>query len=142
MIFFNVPEARNQLMMIGLVHTLRSTTRSTGVTNAVSGNYSKHTFLCKVKVERLVTVKHPDDLQPYLHYSGFKDVDTWWSKATTSARTVYRVEKLKTYLPEKMTTIYDESGFSSGLGIVERPSSSKVVNGSKWPSAPEYTFPV
>jgi len=93
MIFFNIPEARNQLMEKGLVYTLRSASRAEGKTRAVEGSYSKHTTLCLVYIERLVTVKHPDDLYPYLGHSGFKDVDTWWGEATPSARTLYRVDR-------------------------------------------------
>ena len=80
-------------MKEGSVYTLRSSFRSIGFTQAVTGSYLKHTFLCKVNVERLTTVKHPHDLCPYLGYSGFKDVDTWWSKATPISRTVYRVDR-------------------------------------------------
>ena len=97
MIFFNVPEARNQLMEKGLVYTLRSSFRSVGRTRAVTGSYSKNTYLCDVAVSRMITVRHPDDLHPYLHRSGFDDVDNWLSKATPSARTLYKVERL-TYL--------------------------------------------
>jgi len=93
MIFFNVPEAKNQLMEKGLVYTLRSSTRGTGKTRAVEGNYSKHSTLCMVDISRMITVRHPDDLYPYLHHSGFEDVDTWWSKATISSRTLYKVER-------------------------------------------------
>ena len=93
MIFFNIPEARNQLIEKGLVYTLRSSFRSTGKTRAVTGSYSKHDTLCDVSIERVKTIRHPDDLYPYLHHSGFKDVDTWLSKAAPSARTLYRVER-------------------------------------------------
>ena len=93
MIFFNVPEARKQLLEKGLVYTLRSASRSTGVTMAVTGDYSKYTLLCRVRVGKLITVRHPDDLYPYLNHSGFEDVDTWLSKAGPSARTLYGVEK-------------------------------------------------
>jgi len=95
MIFFNVPEAREQLANRGLVYTLRSSFRSIGNTRAVTGSYSKHDTLCEVSVQRIETIKHPDDLYPYLHHSGFDDVDTWLSKATPSARTLYKVERLR-----------------------------------------------
>jgi len=93
MIFFNVPEARNQLIEKGLVYTLRSSTRSVGRTRAVTGSYAKNTPLCEVAISRMITVRHPEDLYPYLHHSGFNDIDTWLSKATPSARTLYKVEK-------------------------------------------------
>jgi len=93
MIFFNVPEARDHLMKNGLVYTLRKASRSTGVTRAVVGNYTKHTTLCQVHIGKMKTVSHPDELLPFLSSSGFEDVKVWWSKAEPTARTVYRVEK-------------------------------------------------
>ena len=93
MIFLNVPEAREQLIKKGLVYTLRSSTRSVGRTRAVVGSYSRNTLLCDVTVSRVITVRHPEDLYPYLNNSGFKGVDTWLGKATPSARTLYKVEK-------------------------------------------------
>ena len=94
MIFFNVPKAKKQLVEKGLVYTLRSSFRAVGRTRAVEGSYSKHTTLCMVDVSRTKTVGYPSDLYPYLHYSGFKDVNIWWSKATPTARTLYKVERV------------------------------------------------
>jgi len=95
MIFFNVPEARDQLMEKGIVYTLRSSTRAVGRTRAVTGGYYEHSLLCLVDVQKVGPISHPDDLYPYVDQSGFKNVDIWMSKATTSARTLYRVTKLE-----------------------------------------------
>lgn len=94
-IFFNVPEARDELVTKGLVYTLRSSFRSVGETDAVVGNMSNNTKLGRVTVSRVRRIIHSDDLLPYLHHSGFLDVDTWLSKASPTARTLYRVEMLK-----------------------------------------------
>ena len=92
MIFFNVPEAREELMSKGLVYTLRSLFRSIGETDAVVGSMSSNRKLGRVVVSRIKRINHPDDLYPYLHHSGFSTVDTWLKKASPSARTLYKVE--------------------------------------------------
>lgn len=93
MIFFNVPEARRELLDKGLVYTLRSSFRAVGETKAVTGSYHKHEPLCDVEVSRVTTVSHPSDLYPYLHHSGFTNVDDWLQAAKLSARTLYRVDR-------------------------------------------------
>ena len=79
----------------GVVYTLRSATRAEGRTIAVEGSYAKYTTLCLVDVKKVITVRHPEDLYPDLSHSGFKDVNTWWSKAGPTARTLYRVDKYR-----------------------------------------------
>lgn len=96
MIFFNVPEAREELLSKGLVYTLRSEVRKTGLTDAVVGDMYRNEHLCRVKVERVMEVNHPDDLYPYLQHSGFNNTDAWLSRAAQSARTLYRVVKAET----------------------------------------------
>lgn len=93
MIFFNILEARKQLLDSGKVYTLRRSHTSTGVTFAVTGSIPDNHILCKVIVTRIMEVSHPDDLQPFLDRSGFNDIDTWLSKASPRARTLYEVVK-------------------------------------------------
>lgn len=94
MIFFNVPQAKKQLVEFGLVYTLRSSFRGTGKTTAVSGPYPGGEFLGFVNVVWVREIIHPDDLYPYVHHSGFSSVDDWLVAATPSSQTLYRVEKV------------------------------------------------
>lgn len=91
MIFFNVLEARKQLMDKGVVFTLRREHTQTGLTYAVTGSTTHNTLLCHVEVSRILKVESVHDLCSYLDKSGFDDVDTWLSKASPRARTLYKV---------------------------------------------------
>ena len=93
MIFFNVPQARNQLTNAMKVYTLRSSFRATGKTLAVRGSYSQYTPIYEVNVKRIKDIFKPTDLIPYLDYSGFDSVDEWFDAAAPSARTLYLVTK-------------------------------------------------
>lgn len=93
MIFFNVSEAREQLMTKGLVYTLRATSRTVGRTKAVTGGHYNNTPLCTVEVEKVMVVVSPEELHPYVEQSGFKSVEEWISKAGSSARHLYKVVK-------------------------------------------------
>ena len=93
MIFFNVKQARNQLLGAMKVYTLRSSTRGTGKTLAVKGSYYKFTPIYEVKVERIKAITNPEDLTPFLDYSGFDNVYEWFEAAALTARTLYLVTK-------------------------------------------------
>lgn len=94
MIFFNVPEARKQLLDNGTVYTLRREQTRVGATYAVTGTTVNNSLLCKVEVTRILKVESPSDLQSYLSKSGFSDVNTWLSKASSSSKTLYKVVKI------------------------------------------------
>lgn len=93
MIFFNVAAARKQLLSNGVVYTLRREGTLTGITYAVAGTAVDNSLLCKVEVTRIAKVEDVRDLCPYLGESGFSDIDTWLSRASPRARTLYRVVK-------------------------------------------------
>lgn len=94
MIFFNVAEARGQLLDSGVVYTLRREGTRTGVTYAVMGTYADDKLLCRVEVTRITRIEDMRDLHPYLGKSGFNDVSVWLSKASPSARTLYKVVRV------------------------------------------------
>lgn len=93
MIFFNVKQARDQLVNAMKVYTLRSSSRATGKTLAVVGSYSHYTPLYEVKVERVRNIIVPEDLLPFLDYSGFESAYEWFEAASPTARTLYLVTK-------------------------------------------------
>lgn len=93
MIFFNIPQARNQLTGTMKVYTLRSSFRTTGKTLAVKGSFFKHTPIYDVNVERIKDIHTPEDLLPFLDYSGFDNVFEWFEAASSTARTLYLVTK-------------------------------------------------
>ena len=102
MIFFNVPQAKKQLIEFGLVYTLRSGHRGTGRTFAVSGTPPQgEEYLGLVYVTRVtedVTAYNSGGydsvLFRYLEHSGFDSIQEWLAAASPSARTLYRVEKV------------------------------------------------
>jgi len=93
MIYFNVLQARQQLIYTMRVYTLRSADRSTGVTMAVTGARYNHRNIYPVKVERVTTISKSEDLLPYLEESGFDTVDEWMRYASPGATTLYKVTK-------------------------------------------------
>jgi len=95
MIFFNVKQARDQLINSMKVYTLRSEFRATGKTLAVVGSYAKHKPIYEVNVKRVKNIIIPEDLFPYLDYSGFDNVYEWFEAAAPLARTLYLVTKFE-----------------------------------------------
>ena len=95
MIFFNVKQARDQLINSMKVYTLRSEFRATGKTLAVVGSYAKHKPIYEVNVGRVRNITVPEDLLPYLDYSGFDSVEEWLDEASGGARTLYLVTKFE-----------------------------------------------
>ena len=93
MIFFNIPEARQQLIGAMKVYTLRSSFRGTGKTIAVKGSYSKHSTIYDVNVKKIKDISEPTELLPYLDYSGFDSAEEWFEAASLTARTLYLVTK-------------------------------------------------
>lgn len=93
MIFFNVKQAREQLINSMKVYTLRSSFRTTGKTLAVTGSYKDYKPIYEVNVQRMKDISSPEDLTPFLDYSGFDNVYEWYEAAAKAARTLYRVTK-------------------------------------------------
>lgn len=93
MIFFNVKEARNQLINSMKVYTLRSSFRAIGKTLAVTGTLSNQRAIYEVNVQRIMNITCAEELEPYLDYSGFDNVHEWLGAAAPSARTLYLVTK-------------------------------------------------
>lgn len=88
-IYFNVTQARNQLMDKGFVYTLRTEHRATGQTVAMWRSMP----LCFVRVLK-VEAKVPEDLGDFLPHSGFKSVEEWLKMASMNARTLYWVTRI------------------------------------------------
>ena len=59
------------------------------------GTMRQNFLICPVEITRVIMVNQPSDLDPYLQHSGFNNVDTWLSMAAPSARTVYKVIRIK-----------------------------------------------
>lgn len=93
MIFFNIKQAREQLVNAMKVYTLRSEWRKTGKTLAVVGNMYQNMPIYEVNVKKIMNISLPEDLLPYLDYSGFDSVYEWFEAAAPSARTLYEVTK-------------------------------------------------
>lgn len=92
-IFFNVPEARTQLLDKGLVYTLRPRKRKQeGETTAVQGSYFSRKTVCKVNVGFVEKISFAGDLTFYVKQSGFKTIIDW-QKATKDAKFLYKVTK-------------------------------------------------
>lgn len=95
MIFFNIAEARKELLDKGLVYTLRSEFRGIGRTEAVMGSYGDHEKLCKVRVSRVMwAIRGAFDLVPFVNESGFSTTEDWIRAASNTARTLYKVERI------------------------------------------------
>ena len=84
-IYFNVEQARNQLLNEGKVYTIRYA-RKTGETIARHGSYYKFKILGKVRITEVMWLELDSeyklqgtkvDLQKYVDQSGFKTVDDW-----------------------------------------------------------------
>jgi len=82
--FFNVQEARNQLLNHGQVYTIRPKLRKTGRDIAVTGSYYHKERLGEIQIEFVMKVdqeRYKEELQPYLIASGFSDIGSWWDEA-------------------------------------------------------------
>lgn len=84
MIFFNVKEARTQLLRDGVVYTLRPKLRRSGRDLAVYGSYFKNERLGSVMVSFKRKIESPDELTEYLPWSGFAKMEDWLAKAKGS----------------------------------------------------------
>jgi len=94
MIFFNVSEARQQLLSRGIVYTLRPRMRRVGTDLAVYGSYFEQKRIGNVSVSFIKQVNHIDELREYLFASGFKTSEDWW-KAAKGSRFLFRVALLE-----------------------------------------------
>ena len=90
MMFFNVPEARGQLLREGIVYTLRPKLRREGKDLAVYGSYFKNEKLGYVAVKYVGEI---NDLAPYLPASGFVSLKDWLAAAKGS-RFLYEVKTI------------------------------------------------
>ena len=88
--FFNVPEAREQLIREGHVYTLRPRMRKTGWDVAYYGSYYKKEKIGDVWVVFVKEIKDIEELKPYFHASGFKKLADWW-EAAEGSRFLFRV---------------------------------------------------
>lgn len=90
MIFFNILEARQQLLGKGIVYTLRPKMRRIGTDLAVYGSYYRHERLGDVSIDFIKEVKSINGLGEYLFASGFERLEDWW-KAAKGSRFLFRV---------------------------------------------------
>jgi len=88
MIYFNIAQARKQLMDNGFVYTLRAKHRYCGHTVAMWHSRP----LCFVRILP-VTAKVPDGLEQYLLFSGFDSVENWIKAASMNAKSLFLVAR-------------------------------------------------
>jgi len=88
--FFNVPEARQQLINKGLVYTLRPKMRRTGKDVAYYGSYYKKEKIGDVTVDFIRQITTPYELKEYVGDSGLEKVEDWW-EAAEGSRFLFRV---------------------------------------------------
>jgi|GEM_PF-1742365 hypothetical protein len=93
-IFFNVPEARDQLLNSGQVYTIRRKRKSVGETMAREGNIFQFKELGKVNIELVKEISGPQDLGEYVSRSGFPTAEAWYAKAAAGADHLYDVKLL------------------------------------------------
>lgn len=93
-IFFNVPEARQQLISQGFVYTLRHKRKRVGKDRAIVGSYFKYQEMGPVWVEFIKEVKDVDELKEYLYGSGFESVEDW-RRVAKDQRFLYKVTEFK-----------------------------------------------
>lgn len=89
-IFFNVPEAREQLIRQGFVYTLRPRMRKTGWDVAYYGSYYKREKIGDVWVSFVKEIEDMEELKPYFYASGFNQLTDWW-EAAEGSRFLFRV---------------------------------------------------
>jgi hypothetical protein len=98
-IFFNVEEARNMLLVQGTVFTLRPR-RRTGKDIAVVGGLYDYKILADVTVEEVEPIYTPVALMPYVPFSGVASAEEWFNLAKSfysgnPQLYVYRVKLLR-----------------------------------------------
>lgn len=92
--FFNVPEARTQLVDKGIVCTLSKKRLAVGKDIAVYPFlYYNHKTLCEIYIVFIKEISSPEELLPYLEESGFKSVEGWLDNAEEGSKYLYRVIK-------------------------------------------------
>ena len=81
-IYFNVSQAREQLLGKGIVYTCRHKKRhiNNQVTIARRGTFKKYVELARVNVTYEGSVRNPQKLKPYLKESGFITIKEWVSQ--------------------------------------------------------------
>jgi len=84
MIFFNIPEERQQLINQGFVYTLRPEMRQTGQTTATCSSYYRHKTIGDVDIQFIKEVTGIDDIREYVSGSGFHKAEDWWNGAENS----------------------------------------------------------
>jgi len=89
-IWFNVKEAREQLLRRGLVYTLRPKRRREGREVLCYDGLGKKGV---VYVEFVKEIDDDGELEEYVDFSGFKSVKEWRAKAKNS-RYLYKVTLL------------------------------------------------
>ncbi|MBA7707053.1 hypothetical protein ES703_115914 [subsurface metagenome] len=88
--FFNVPEARQQLTSKGFVYTLRPKMRRIGKDTAFYGSYYKKEKIGDIFVDLIKEVKNPEEVKQYVSDSGFKTLEDWW-EAAKGSRFLFKV---------------------------------------------------
>lgn len=91
MIFFNVAEARQQLLDAGFVYTLRPKMRRIGRDLAVYGSYYNWQRLGNVTIAYVKEITKVGELQEYVGDSGFATTLDWW-RAAKGSRFLFKVE--------------------------------------------------
>ena len=93
-IYFNVKEARNQLLNNKIVYTLRERKRKhLGKSQIRMGSYRDFKSLGKCRVSFVKSITNDSELKPYLNQSGFSSIEDWRYKAGKSMH-LYKVELL------------------------------------------------
>lgn len=88
--FFNVPEARQQLISKGFVYTLRPKMRKTGKDTAFYGSFYKKEKIGDIFVDLIKEVKDPEEVKQYVSDSGFKTLEDWL-EAAKGSRFLFKV---------------------------------------------------
>lgn len=90
-IYFNVPEARRQLLDHKKVYTLRRHRETVGHSTARQGSYIDFQSLGNVFIEPVKVIKDKSELEPFVKFSGFETVEKWLEKASKEANHLYLV---------------------------------------------------
>ena len=91
MIFFNVPEARQQLLDKGFVYTLRPRHRSEGQDIAATGSYYNWKKIADVQIEFIKEIGDIRELEEYVSGSGFDNIYEWKQAAKGDRLFLFRV---------------------------------------------------
>ena len=96
-IYFNIKEAREQLVNHNVVYTLRENKKKEGETQ-VRKSKDKGLFPFEIlgfaKISFVKEITNPYDLKDYIPKSGFRTIDDWLEKAGDS-RFLHKVELIK-----------------------------------------------